>query len=67
MRHLARIRRTDQKLKVGIPQDKVKRDKWIAAMRRDPPYPKDENFAICSIHFSEDCFEVDFNAIRRGT
>ena len=28
----------------GVPSnDKTLRKKWLAAMRRDPPYPKDKN------------------------
>ena len=50
-----------------IPQNKTLRAKWIAAMRREPPYPKDENFAICGLHFSDDCFIEDLQAKYCGT
>ena len=39
--------------------DKLKVMKWLHAMRRDPPYPSDENFYICGLRFEDDCFERD--------
>ena len=39
--------------------DMFKRMKWLHAMRRDPPYPSDENFYICVLRFENDCFEPD--------
>ena len=42
-----------------IPRELCLRKKWIVAMRRDPPYPKDTNFALCGLHFTDDCFLDD--------
>lgn len=42
------------------PEDKLLRQKWIVAMKRDPPYPvKKEDFVICGSHFTYECFERD--------
>ena len=32
------------------PEDKLIRQKWLVAMKRDPPYPKDNNFYVCGLH-----------------
>ena len=36
------------------------RRKWLAAMKRDPPYPqKNENFVVCGLHFEDHCWKRD--------
>ena len=49
-----------------IPQNEALRKKWIVAMRRDPPYPKDENFALCGTHFEDGYFADDPKALYGG-
>ena len=39
--------------------DLTLRKNWLAKMKREPPYPKDENFVLCGLHFEEKCFERD--------
>lgn len=39
------------------------RSKWLQAMKRDPPYPKNpNNFVICGQHFEDSCFERNLKA-----
>ena len=41
-----------------IPCDEKLQAKWIAASKREPPYPKkDRDFQFCGIHFADECFE----------
>ena len=41
-----------------IPCDEKLQEKWIAASKREPPYPKkDSDFQFCGIHFADECFE----------
>ena len=42
-----------------IPRDEVNKDlpnRWIILIKREPPYPRDENFAVCGLHFEDECF-----------
>ena len=48
-----------------IPREEVNKDlqyRWIISIKREPPkpYPKDENFAVCGLHFEDECFIRDF-------
>ena len=36
------------------------RQKWLVAVKREPPYPDDKNFALCGLHFEDDYFVRDF-------
>ena len=49
-----------------IPSNNEYRNKWIIAIKREPPYPKNENFAVCGLHFEEDCFLRDFESELTG-
>lgn len=49
-----------------IPKDPHLRKQWVISIRREPPYPKDENFAVCGIHFTEDCFSRDLQSELTG-
>ena len=42
-----------------VPSDPSRRKLWLAKMKRDPPYPKDENFNLCGLHFESSCFKRD--------
>ena len=34
------------------------RQKWLSALKRDPPYPKNpSDFQLCGLHFTDDCFK----------
>ena len=39
------------------------RKKWLHEIKRKGDLPKDKSFYICSDHFTEDCFERDFQVI----
>ncbi|XP_057308074.1 uncharacterized protein LOC130645964 [Hydractinia symbiolongicarpus] len=43
-------------------ENKQRRKKWLAAMKRDPPYPADTNFVLCGMHFTSECFQRDLKA-----
>ena len=46
-----------------IPREEVNkelRNQWIISIKREPPYPKDENIAVCGLHFEDECFIRDF-------
>ena len=43
-----------------VPTDRKLRKQWIKSMRRDTPYPSDENFVLCGLHFNDENFEHDF-------
>ena len=42
-----------------IPADKSLKRKWIVVIKRELPYPDDENFHVCGLHFDENVFERD--------
>ena len=47
--------------------DRTIRNKWIAAVRRepeDPEYPDD--FRVCGLHFEDECFVRDLKAELTG-
>ena len=51
-----------------IPSDEKLRAKWIAASKREPPYPKkDRDFQFCGIHFANECFERNIMAELMGS
>ena len=35
-------------------------------MKRDPPYPKNEHFSVCGLHFADECFERDLRYQLQG-
>ena len=42
-----------------IPREEVNKDlrnRWIISIKREPPNPKDGNFAVCVLHFGDECF-----------
>ena len=46
-----------------IPREKANKDlrnRWIISIKREPPYPKDEDVAVCGLHFENECFIRDF-------
>ena len=46
-----------------IPRDEVNKDlrnRWIISIKCEPPYRKDENFAVCGLHYEDECFIHDF-------
>ena len=52
-----------------VPTEDNLRQKWLVAMKRDPPYPKNpENFIIYGLHFTEHCFKRDlkYEFTKRG-
>ena len=42
-----------------VPTKGPLRQKWLTAIKRDPPYPAAKNFYLCGLHFAEDCFKRD--------
>ena len=45
------------------------RQKWLTAMKRDPPYPDNpKDFVVCGLHFSDDDFKPDlkYEYTKRG-
>ena len=40
-----------------VPNEGELREKWIAALKREPPYPNE--FVVCRMHFNDDDFERD--------
>ena len=48
------------------PKDMLLRQKWLVAMKRDPPYPKIEHFSVCGLHFADECFERDLRYQLQG-
>ena len=53
-----------------IPREEVNKDlrnRWIISIKREPPYPKDEHFAVCGLHFETECFIGDFYSISTRT
>ena len=48
------------------PKDMLLRQKWLVAMKRDPPYPKNEHFSVCGLHFTDECFERDLRYQLQG-
>ena len=48
------------------PKDMLLRQKWLFAMKRDPPYPKNEHFSVCGLHFADECFERDLRYQLQG-
>ena len=52
-----------------VPTEDNLRQKWLVAIKRDPPYPKNrENFINCGLHFTEHCFKRDlkYEFTKRG-
>ena len=47
-----------------VPVKKELRKKWITAMKRNPPFPSENNFVLCGMHFRDECFQRDLKVFK---